>query len=137
LSVVPEARIAMETGGVRAMHDPTEGGVATGLRELCMAAGIGLLVEEDALPILPESLSLCRRFGLDPLGVIASGALIIIMDPSMTTGLLSRLSEAGIAATVIGTMQDATFGVKIRRGKKLENLPVFRRDEIGKLFEPS
>jgi hydrogenase maturation factor len=135
LSVVRDARIAMETGGVHAMHDPTEGGLATGLREIGMAARVGLLIEAGQVPVLPETRLLCQRFGLDPLGIIASGALVITADPAMTPRIISRLSDAGIAATAIGTVQPSEFGLKMRHEGTIVDLPTFNRDEIGKIFE--
>ena len=59
------------------MHDPTEGGLATGLWELAQAAHVGLCIDGDAIPILPECRTLCKALGLDPLGLIASGALVL------------------------------------------------------------
>ena len=105
LSVVREARIAMETGGVRAMHDPTEGGVASGLREIAVASGVGMLIEEDRLPLLPEPEALCSFYGLDPLGVIASGALLIVVDADRAAPVAARLSEAGIPVSDIGSVR--------------------------------
>jgi hydrogenase maturation factor len=81
LSVVPEAQIACELATVHAMHDPTEGGVATALRELAEAAGVGLRIDRSRIAVLPEGALLCRAFGLDPLGTIASGALLMTLAP--------------------------------------------------------
>ena len=50
---------------------------ATGLLELARASGVGLRIQADALPIAAESERLCAVFGLDPLGVVSSGALLI------------------------------------------------------------
>lgn len=135
LSVVREARIAMETGGVRAMHDPTEGGVASGLREIAVASGVGMLIEEERLPLLPESEALCSFYGLDPLGVIASGALLIVVDADRAAPVSARLSEAGIPVTDIGSVRPPGFGIRIRRKGSTVDLPTFDRDEIGKVFE--
>ncbi|MEZ4634571.1 MAG: AIR synthase-related protein [Caldilineaceae bacterium] len=66
---------------VTAMHDPTEGGVATGLLELAIASGNGLEVDLDAIPIPAIAAELCAVYGLDPLGTIASGALIATAAP--------------------------------------------------------
>ncbi len=137
LSVVREARIAMETGGVRAMHDPTEGGVASGLREIAVASGVGMLIEEDRLPLLPEPEALCSFYGLDPLGVIASGALLIVVDADRAAPLTARLSEAGIPVAEIGSIRPPGFGIRIRRKGSVVDLPAFDRDEIGKVFEAS
>ncbi|MCD5401023.1 AIR synthase family protein, partial [candidate division NPL-UPA2 bacterium] len=74
ISVVKEALLAVESGEVHAIHDPTEGGLATGLYELSKASKIGMIIYEDKIPVLPECRRLCERFGLNPLGLMASGA---------------------------------------------------------------
>lgn len=135
LSVVPEAKIAVETGGVHAMHDPTEGGLASGLREIGMAAGVGLLIDVDRVPVLPEARALCDFFHLDPLGTIASGALLLTVDPASTERIVRRLEDAHIEVSVIGVIKPAGFGFKMQRQGTLSELPTFNRDEIGKLFE--
>ena len=135
ISVVKDARVAVETGGVHAMHDPTEGGLASGLHELAKASGTGLLLEADRVRILPEAEVLCRKYGLDPLGTIASGALLITSDPSFTSSIIEQLKEANIAAEKIGVIQEAKFGCKMKRRGKVTELPMFNRDEIGKIFE--
>src|SRR5207245_344 len=77
ISVVPEARAACAAARVHAMHDPTEGGLATACWELAQAAGVGLRVDRERVPVLAEGRRLCEAFGLDPLGTIASGALLL------------------------------------------------------------
>ena len=73
ISVVRDAAVAAQAGRVHAMHDPTEGGLATGLWEMADAASKHLRV--DCSPaILEDALVLCKATGLDPLGAIASGA---------------------------------------------------------------
>ena len=135
LSVVREARLAMETGGVHAMHDPTEGGLASGLREIAAASGTGMLIEEDRIPLLPEPEALCAFYGLDPLGVIASGALLIVVEADRAEHMTARLGEAGIPVAEIGSVQPPGFGLRIRRKGEMSDLPAFDRDEIGKVFE--
>ena len=135
LSVVREARLAMETGGVRAMHDPTEGGLASGLREIAVASGVGMLIEEDRIPLLPEPEALCAFCGLDPLGVIASGALLIVVEADRAQPLAARLGEAGIPVAEIGSVEPPEFGIRIRSKGEIADLPAFDRDEIGKVFE--
>src|SRR5262249_25281324 len=79
---VAEALLAADLGRVHAMHDPTEGGVATALWELADAADVGLAVEAERIPVLAEGAALCGEFGLDPLGTIASGALLLALAPT-------------------------------------------------------
>jgi hydrogenase maturation factor len=135
ISVVPEAAVAMEVGGVHAMHDPTEGGVATGLHELAQAGGVGLEIFEDRLPYLPETMLLCRHFRLDPLGVIASGALLLAVDPAQTDPILTAMAQAGLRAAVIGRATPAGDGCRLVGPTGQRPLPTFARDEITRLFE--
>lgn len=135
ISVVKDAAVAVAVGGVHAMHDPTEGGVATGLHEMAHASGVGLEIREEALPYLPETLVLCQHFGLEPLGVIASGALLIAADPDFTPGIVKNLDQAGIKAAVIGQVQPAEQGRWLLGSARTRPLPTFARDEITRLFE--
>ncbi|MSS72695.1 MAG: hydrogenase expression/formation protein [Candidatus Latescibacteria bacterium] len=135
LSVLREARIACETARVHAMHDPTEGGVATGLHELATASGAGLEVVADRLFMSENSRALCEAFGLDPLGVISSGALLIGVAEEDAGRVTEAIRQAGIRCERIGTVREKAFGVKLRRGEQVEDLPVFQRDEITKIFE--
>ncbi len=135
ISVVRDAAVAMAAGDVHAMHDPTEGGLATGLWELVEAAGVGLAVDEAAIPILPETQVLCTRLGLDPLGLIASGALLLAVAPEDTAVILAALEKAGIAAAHIGHVVERERGVVLRSAAGERPLPRFERDEIARLFE--
>src|SRR5947207_1378911 len=80
ISIVREAQMAAQAGA-RALHDPTEGGLATAVWELCEANALGAQVMREAIPLLPEARTLCEVYALDPLGTIASGALLIAVDP--------------------------------------------------------
>jgi hydrogenase expression/formation protein HypE len=131
ISVVRDAQIATSAGRVHAMHDPTEGGLSTGLWEMAEAAGVGMAIERESIPVLPETVTLCEHFDLDVLGVIASGSLLIACPPSDTNNILSGLYAAGISAARIGQAVDQERGLRID-GKPL---PAFARDEIAKIFE--
>jgi hydrogenase expression/formation protein HypE len=136
ISVVHDARVAIEAGGVHAMHDPTEGGVATGLWELAAAAHVGLVVDRPRLPVFAECEVLCRHFGLDPLGLIASGSLLIAADSARATAIVERLQSQGIAASAIGQVVPAEQGCLLREvDQSLQPLPRFPRDEITRLFD--
>jgi hydrogenase expression/formation protein HypE len=134
LSVVPEAMLAAELVPVHAMHDPTEGGVATALWELADAASVGLAVEAERIPILAEGAALCREFGLDPLGTIASGALLLALAPTDAGIVLHALARKGIDAAFIGRVVPREAGVVLTRGGQPGPLPRFDQDEITRLF---
>jgi hydrogenase maturation factor len=136
ISVVRDARLALEAGRVHALHDPTEGGIATGLWELAEAAGLGLRVDESRLPVLPECALMCRHLGLDPLGLIGSGSLLIAAPGEDAPGIVEKLGEASIAATVIGELTGAHEGRRLRSPDgSLVPLPEFPRDELTRLFQ--
>lgn len=134
LSVLPEARLLTQTVEVHAMHDPTEGGVATGLWEVAQASGVGLRVVATALPLLAEGAVLCRTFGLDPLGTIASGALLAAVPAAQAAEAIQVCQGAGIACTQIGTAVAPILGVHVEMETGRQPLPTFTRDEILRLF---
>lgn len=136
ISVVRDAMTAAAAGAVHAMHDPTEGGVATGIYEMTEAAKLGADIEGDALPVYAETAAICDVLGLDPLGVIASGALLMAVAPEDATAVCDALADKEIAATVIGTVR-ATPGVDLHDAGSTRCLPRFARDEIARLFEKS
>lgn len=134
ISILEEARIACETATVHAMHDPTEGGVATALRELAAASDCGLSVEAEALFASEETRLLCEAFQLDPLGVISSGALLIGLAPEDAGRVCGAIRAAGIPCEVVARAESPEFGLKLRAGGRFEDLPEFDRDEIGRIF---
>src|SRR5205814_1122353 len=114
ISVVKDALAASAaTNDIHAMHDPTEGGLALALHELAYAANVGLLVEWEKLPIFPETQLLCDRYELDPIGLIASGALLITLKPADAANVLTSLKKEGIAGTIIGEVVGKNRGVKL------------------------
>lgn len=135
ISVLKEAKIATEFDQIHAMHDPTEGGLATGLHELAKAAGVGLKIEYDLIEILPEFKLLCDIYELDPLGIIASGALLVICDPAVSPELLAKYEESGINASKIGKIEPVEHGLTMisNEGEEVD-LPCFPQDEIVKFF---
>lgn len=134
ISVLPEVEIACELGRPHAMHDPTEGGVATALIELANAAGVGLRIDRDRIPLIPEGAELCRAFGLDPLGTIASGALILAMTPAEAGVVVHAMAREGIVCHYIGQVVPRAEGVTLVDGSRREPMPAFPQDEITRLF---
>jgi len=134
ISVVAAAHLAIDTVTVHAMHDPTEGGLATGIWEMAQASGVGMAVDFDAVPVPPESQALCDAYGLDPLGVIASGALLVALAPAETGKLLTAFARADIPAQVIGYATELDGELKAWRGGREVVFPRFAVDEIARLF---
>ncbi|HMB85159.1 MAG TPA: AIR synthase family protein, partial [Methylomirabilota bacterium] len=134
ISVVPEARAACAAARVHAMHDPTEGGVATACWELAQAADVGLRVDRERIPVLREGRVLCEAFGLDPLGTIASGSLLLAVDPGDAEGVIAACRGAGVDCAAIGRVTDASQGVSLVTGGHARPMPTFPQDEITRIF---
>jgi len=135
LSVLKAAQVAMATGGVHAMHDPTEGGLSSALYELAEAAGVGLKIEADRIRILPEAAQLCADFGLNPLGAIASGSLLICADQAHEIRLVTRLRAARIPVARIGTVVPRRQGVTLIEEGRAHPFPRFSVDEVARLLQ--
>ena len=132
ISVVPEARTAARLEGVVAMHDVTEGGLATALEELAAACGHGVVVEPGRVPVYPETRRVCAALGLDPLGLIGSGSLLVVCRPAAVEALLAALDEEGIAAAEIGRLSDDESGVRALDGDRPVVWPRFAVDEAAR-----
>lgn len=102
ISIVREALIACKTGGVHAMHDPTEGGVAGGIQEMADASNMGVKVNEEAIPVQPETAKICSHFQIDPLQLIGSGALLISAQAESASQIVRGVNLEGIQASIIG-----------------------------------
>jgi hydrogenase expression/formation protein HypE len=102
ISVVKDALTAFKTGGVHAMHDPTEGGVAGGIHEMADASNVGVKVFEEAIPVPPETAKICSHFQIDPLQLIGSGALIVSAEAENASQIIRSLKRERIQASVIG-----------------------------------
>jgi hydrogenase maturation factor len=100
--VVKEAITAYKAGGVNAMHDPTEGGVAGGIHEMADASSLGFKVSRDKITVSPETKRICRFFNIDPLMLISSGALLISAEPKSSERIIELLGQKHISASIIG-----------------------------------
>ena len=135
ISVVREARLAFETGHVHSMHDVTEGGLANGLYELAMAANLAVVVEHDRIPILEESRVLCSLYDLNPLGVIASGALLITVPIADVEKIIQEADGEGISIVRIGYCEASeTPSVRMTAINGNALLPHFESDELVKIL---
>lgn len=135
ISVLTPALLAAEHGLVTAMHDPTEGGVATGLAELAVAAGVGLTVDLDALLLSALAVRLCAAFALDPLGVIASGALLATAPATKVAPLQALWRAHGWPSAQVGQVTERAQGLTAYRAGQLVPFPAFVTDEITKLWQ--
>ncbi|MGH3549175.1 MAG: hydrogenase expression/formation protein HypE [Pseudonocardiaceae bacterium] len=98
---------------VRAMRDATRGGVATILNEVATAAGVAVVVEEEAVPVRPEVRGACELLGIDPLYVACEGRIVVIVDPGAADAAVAalRAHPLGAGATVVGRVAEDPPGL--------------------------
>jgi len=124
ISVVKDALTAYKTGGVHAMHDPTEGGIAGGIHEMADASNVGAKIFEEAIPVQPETAKICSYFQIDPLQLISSGALLISAEAKSANEIVRNLKLKRIQASVIGEFtENVDQRVLIQKDKVPKALP--------------
>ena len=134
ISIVAEAAAACDAAAVHAMHDPTEGGLATALHELGEATGCGLRVERETIGVFPETRAICDALALDPLGLLASGALLIAVAENDCARVIVSIEKSGVDARRIGSLVDASEGAIMSVNGEPGRLPAFDRDEVARFL---
>ncbi|MEN6645331.1 MAG: AIR synthase-related protein [Armatimonadia bacterium] len=134
IMVLPEARAICGAIRPHALHDPTEGGLATAVWEMAEGSQVGIRLEYEAIPFLPEAQRLCDEYDLDPLGLIASGSLLAAVAFADAEAAVAACTKAAIACTAIGRATELTEGSVLVRDGREQPLPRFDQDEIARLF---
>jgi hydrogenase maturation factor len=129
---VVEAALAASDLGASAMHDPTEGGLASGLHELAAAAGVEVQVDGSAVLWFRPGVMVCRALGADPWAVLASGALLATFGADDAAAAVDELARRGHAVAAIGIVRVGT-GVRDLDGRPI---PWPARDEVARLLSP-
>jgi len=126
-------RAALDAGllGATAMHDPTEGGLATGLHELATASGLGLVIDESAVLWNPSAIDFVDAAGADSWRTLASGTVLATFEASIAQQVVVSLQALGHQASSIGKAVVGS-GVSSRNGTPIEPAEV---DEIARLRE--
>jgi hydrogenase expression/formation protein HypE len=124
ISIVKEAITAFKTGGVSAMHDPTEGGLAGGVHEMADASNLGVKIFEEKIRIQPETNEICEFFKIDPLQLISSGALLISAKPEFADKIVKKLEQKQIHSAIIGEfLKKPKDRILIKKNGKIQALP--------------
>jgi hydrogenase maturation factor/beta-phosphoglucomutase-like phosphatase (HAD superfamily) len=134
ISIMNEAKIAAKNPGTSAMHDVTEGGLAAAMAELGIAGGHSIRVNMDQIPVFPETKKICGLLGINPLGLIGSGSLLICCRSSKSQELMQHIDAAGIEVTCIGEVMQKGQEILAYKGENETSWPSFEVDEITKLF---
>lgn len=118
ISVVDEAVAAYGTGFVHAMHDCTEGGVLGAVYEMSLASGLGFELRQASVPVATDTLATCRKFSIDPLKLIGSGALLISVEPGKEADVAKAL-ESICDVTSVGRFTRSARRLVLRDGRIL------------------
>lgn len=132
ISIVQEGK-TLEGFALSSGHDPTEGGVAMGIQEICRRSGTGCVVRYDALPIREETRLLCNLYGMDPLGLLSSGVFLFTAARQVAEQACSLLQARGIPAGLIGEVLGPGAGVWLEKNGLRQPLAFSEQDEIVKL----
>jgi hydrogenase expression/formation protein HypE len=122
-------RMLGEVGGAVAIKDPTRGGLADALNELGEKSDVGMLIQEDRIPIREDVRAASEMLGLDPLEVGNEGKIIICVVPGKAKQMLNWLKETeeGKEADIIGEVTGDFKGVAMQTavgGKRIIARPV-------------
>jgi len=105
ISVVKEGITAFRTGFVTSMHDPTEGGIANGIHEMCDSSNVGCIIFKDQIPIRESTVAICNYLQIDPLQLISSGTMLMTAEEKNAQRIVDALTAAGIESSIIGSVE--------------------------------
>jgi hydrogenase expression/formation protein HypE len=125
LLVAPEALTVATCEGVTALHDATEGGVGEALHEMAVASGLTIEAHRQDIPILAETAMICADLGIDPLGLIGSGSLLVGCDEASRNEVEAAFATENVPFSWIGRATTTC-------GAPGSSLPRFPRDELLK-----
>ena len=119
---------ALEIGGVKAMKDPTRGGLANTLNELATKSHVGMLIYEDDVPIKKEVLAVSEMLGIDPYEVANEGKVVMGVEDDRADEILKTIKKTkyGRDAQIIGevTEDDHVILETSLGGKRIIEAPI-------------
>jgi hydrogenase expression/formation protein HypE len=132
ISIVREGRVLKDLA-LSSGHDPTEGGVAMGIQEICRRSNTGCVIRKGSLPIREETRLLCGLYDMDPLGLLSSGVFLFTAPPDVAKKAEALLGAEGIPASLIGEMTEPGSGSWLESDGGRQALAFSEQDEIVKL----
>lgn len=114
-SVLPLTTAALEFSDLRFMRDPTRGGLATVCHELHRATGMGVSLQQDAIPVRDSVQSVCDMLGYDPLYLACEGRVVAVVSPDQADALLTAWHTLpdGQGAAIIGEIGKSSGYVQL------------------------
>jgi hydrogenase maturation factor len=136
ISVVEDATIAVQCGGIHAMHDPTEGGLLQGVWEIADASEIGFTLNESRITIEAATRKICSALNVNPLRLLSSGSLLIAADNRKSSLIIRRLRAHRIEAHIIGRFTERNEGrILVKSDGSSVKIGPSERDELYRVIE--
>jgi len=132
ISIVKESMAIFSTGGINAMHDPTEGGILGGLYEMSVSSKIGFKINIKDIPVARSTSAVCSNLNIDPLKLAGSGALLAAVKPEYVDLVMKKLENVGVQGTIIGRFKGKTREL-IRNNGSIEEAEIPISDELWHL----
>ncbi len=101
---------------------------------MSIAGGYRIKIDMDTIPVFAETRKICHLLGIDPLGLIGSGSLLICCRQTGCEALMSAIRRAGIDVTCIGEVLEEGRGIAALKKAQPTPWPRFEVDEITRLF---
>lgn len=136
VSVVKEG-VAAGGVGTHGMHDITEGGILGAVWEMCQISHKGAQIWLEEIPMEPETGKVCDMFGINPLRLISSGSMVIIVPSAKKEKMIAAMNEAGVPCSIIGRIEEEAYGVKLMKGTVIEEDTVRGFEKISEVDPPS
>lgn len=106
LSVLKEGRLGNKFGA-KYMHDVTEGGLLGAIWETAVANGVGIKITEEKIPMKKSTVEISKVLNIDPLKLISSGSMIVVMEAEKAKIYIAELETQGIKGTIIGEITES------------------------------
>ncbi len=129
ISIIKEGNILRDIK-ISAAHDPTEGGIATGLNEIAQRSNVGMEVYYESINIKEETKVVCNALKIDPLGLLSSGVFLFTASPKESERAITKLHSAGIEASIIGKIVERERGLTLKQKDRNLPIPLYTKDEI-------
>ncbi len=132
ICIWPQAEFLLKFRHLKALHDPTEGGLATAAHELADAAGCGVEIQQEKIIWPAGSEKLFKKLDIDPLGLLSSGCLLAVVGGDAAGEFEDGRQDELVR---IGELTSSKNRRLVLSGSESKELPRFNQDQLVRAFE--
>ncbi|MGA7156721.1 MAG: hydrogenase expression/formation protein HypE [Acidobacteriaceae bacterium] len=116
-AMLDEARAAGDPSAIRVLRDPTRGGIASTLNEIASRADVGMMLQEEEIPVRETVRGACELLGLDPLYVANEGKLLAVVSENIAPKILRRMQNhpLGKESRIVGQVTQGPQGMVLMK----------------------